>query len=252
MTSEGGAGPPAGWYGDPNDPTAWRYWDGRSWTEHVAPRIVEPSPHDRLIEERRWARYAKWAFVGLVPAQIGAQVFGALQTEDRYHGTLFTDDAPSQVSMFEPAEYALPQLACAALVLAATFVLAYWCMQAARAAQAQGIPIVRSPGWALAGWFIPIVNFWFPPQTIRSFAHDRTQLRHVVGWWVCWIVATLSSVAAVFVAGAEDFDSAIPFLVVGAAGVASFALLGRQVVDLVLYAHEHGVGEPAGEGERTR
>jgi hypothetical protein len=30
--------PPADWYPDPSEPTLWRYWDGRAWTEHVAPR----------------------------------------------------------------------------------------------------------------------------------------------------------------------------------------------------------------------
>jgi hypothetical protein len=35
-----GAGPPAvalaGWYADPNGVSAWRYWDGSTWTDHTA------------------------------------------------------------------------------------------------------------------------------------------------------------------------------------------------------------------------
>ena len=41
------AGFAAGWYADPQEPT-WtlRYWNGISWTEHVAPRVqVAPSPY---------------------------------------------------------------------------------------------------------------------------------------------------------------------------------------------------------------
>ena len=30
--------PPAGWYPDPGDARALRYWDGAAWTAHVAPR----------------------------------------------------------------------------------------------------------------------------------------------------------------------------------------------------------------------
>lgn len=30
--------PPAGWYADPTTPGQWRWWDGSSWTGHVAPR----------------------------------------------------------------------------------------------------------------------------------------------------------------------------------------------------------------------
>lgn len=31
--------PPAAWYDDPADPRMFRYWDGRQWTEHVAPKV---------------------------------------------------------------------------------------------------------------------------------------------------------------------------------------------------------------------
>src|ERR1700754_3022807 len=29
--------PAAGWYHDPADAGAWRWWDGASWTDHVSP-----------------------------------------------------------------------------------------------------------------------------------------------------------------------------------------------------------------------
>ncbi len=32
------ATPPANWYPDPGDPRMLRYWDGRQWTQHTAPR----------------------------------------------------------------------------------------------------------------------------------------------------------------------------------------------------------------------
>jgi hypothetical protein len=247
VTTEGNADPPAGWYQDPNGARAWRYWDGATWTDHVAPWVVKPelSPEERLVEERRWARYAKWAFVAFVPFQVAAQVLSAFQSDRTYHGTLFQDSAPERPSLFEPLSIGLPQVLCTLIVLGLTIVLAYWTMQAARAAKAQGIPIVRSPGWTMGGWFIPILNLWWPPQSIRSFAKDRQQLRHVVGWWICWIVATASTIAATLVAGSSDFDAAIPFLVVGATSVVSFALLGVQVVDLVLAVHEQGLPEPS-------
>ena len=248
VTTDSSTDPPAGWYQDPNGARAWRYWDGSSWTDHVAPwapEVVAASPEERLAEERRWARYAKWAFVALVPFQIAAQVLGALQFDHVYDGTFLTEQAPRRPSLLEPLSIGLPQVLCSFAVLAFTLVLAYWTMQAARAAQAQGVTIRRSPGWAMAGWFIPILNLWWPPQSIRSFAKDRQQLRHVVGWWICFIVATVSAIVATFVAGAESFDAAIPFLVVGATSVLSFALLGVQVVDLVLGVHEQALPEPS-------
>jgi len=246
VTTDSDANPAPGWYQDPYGTPAWRYWDGSQWTDHVAPWTArEPSPAERVADERRWARYAKWAFAALVPFQIGAQVVGAWQYDRVYGGRLFADNAPDQVNLFDPAWAGTALTLCALGGLAAILVLGYWCMQAARAAQAQGIQIVRSPGLAMAGWIIPIINLWWPPQAIRSFAKDRDALRHVVGWWICYIVSVLASIGATIVAGTNDFGAAIPFLVVGATSILSFALLGVQVVDMVLHLHEQGV--PAAE-----
>ncbi len=37
------AQPAPGWYEDPTDPLQQRYWDGTTWTDHVAPRPVAPA-----------------------------------------------------------------------------------------------------------------------------------------------------------------------------------------------------------------
>jgi type IV pilus assembly protein PilA len=50
MTAGGtyGAGvAPAGWYADPQNPAAQRYWDGGQWTEHVAAGAAVPAPSPR-------------------------------------------------------------------------------------------------------------------------------------------------------------------------------------------------------------
>src|SRR6202012_717411 len=36
------AGPPAGWYADPQVPGQLRYWDGATWTAHTAPAAAPP------------------------------------------------------------------------------------------------------------------------------------------------------------------------------------------------------------------
>ena len=36
--------PPAGWYGDPQDAAALRYWDGSQWTDQTRPMITEQAP----------------------------------------------------------------------------------------------------------------------------------------------------------------------------------------------------------------
>lgn len=36
--------PAPGWYGDPQDPTQLRYWDGAKWTDQVRPMVTAQSP----------------------------------------------------------------------------------------------------------------------------------------------------------------------------------------------------------------
>jgi glycerol uptake facilitator-like aquaporin len=36
---------PAGWYPDPAGSTQLRYFDGVTWTEHLAPAVATPGPH---------------------------------------------------------------------------------------------------------------------------------------------------------------------------------------------------------------
>jgi hypothetical protein len=43
-----------------------------------------------------------------------------------------------------------------------------WQHHAATTARALGWPARRPPGWGVAFWFIPIVNFWMPYQAIRD------------------------------------------------------------------------------------
>lgn len=40
--------PSAGWFADPNDPAEMRWWDGRAWTEHVAPMPGEAQSRQRV------------------------------------------------------------------------------------------------------------------------------------------------------------------------------------------------------------
>ena len=37
-------GPVPGWYDDPLHASQYRYWDGKQWSDHVAPKTVAPPP----------------------------------------------------------------------------------------------------------------------------------------------------------------------------------------------------------------
>jgi hypothetical protein len=236
--------PPAGWYADPRDATKWRYWDGAQWTDHVAPRLAQPRPEDALAEERKWAVWARWAFLAYVPASIASAALLAAYYESVYDGRLFARDAP-QPDFFESGGLALAVQAVGFLTLGLMFVMAMWTYQAARTAKALGIPLRRQPGWALAGWFVPIVNLWFPPTSIRSFAPERSQLRIVVEWWACYIVGVIAMVVGGLAIGGADIAAGAPFLVVGLVGQIAFALLGTHLVRMVREIHEQMVEQRA-------
>jgi hypothetical protein len=54
-----------------------------------------------------------------------------------------------------------------------------------------------SQGWAIAGWVIPVVNFWLPVQIMRDIwqagpldTAERRDLDYLTkAWWTCWLLA---------------------------------------------------------------
>jgi hypothetical protein len=229
--------PPAGWYADPHGARTWRYWDGQQWTDHVAPQTFEKPPADLLDDERRWAIWARLALAGYVGIVAASSILGALAFDDLYHGTLF-DETAKKVDTFGGTGLMVGYQVAALAQLGIIALLAVWTYRAARTARSLGITIRRDPGLSAASWFIPILNLWWPPQTIRSFVPDRDQLRAVIEWWVCWIVTSLASAGALLSAGASSLGAAMPFVVVAVLGAVAFAILGFHVVRIVLAVHE--------------
>lgn len=235
--------PPAGWYADPHGADVWRYWDGSQWTDHVAPRSFEQTPAQALAIERKYARWAGWAFIAYVALVAATATTGALYFDKVYNGRLFDADARIDTDVVGAAGLLIAYQVCAVLSVGVIVVLALWTFRAAKTARALGLQLRREPGLALASWFIPIVNLWWPPQAIRSFVPDRDQLRVAIEWWACWIVTSFALAASLFAAGADSLDAAIPFIAVAILGALAFAFLGLHVVRIVLQVHEQLVEE---------
>ena len=231
--------PPAGWYADPYGAPLWRYWDGTQWTDHTAPRALEKAPADVVADERRWAAWARIAFGVYVALVAATGVFGSLYFDDVYHGSLFDAKSTAQPDTFGGSGMAIGYQLCAFASLAVIAVLAVWTYRAAKAARSLGITTRRDPGLSAASWFIPILNLWWPPQTIRTFVPDKEQLRVVLEWWACWIITSLSLAGSLVAAGASSLSTAMPFVVVSVLGAIAFAILGFHVVRIVLAVHEH-------------
>lgn len=92
--------------------------------------------------------------------------------------------------------------------VAAAIVFIIWLWRARQNSEAlsEGLH-TRARGWAIGGWFVPIVAWWFPYQVVRDvwLASDpatrivtgelrRTSGGKLVGWWwACWIVASVTA-----------------------------------------------------------
>lgn len=193
--------PPAGWYPDPYDGTKQRYWDGTTWTEHVAPGVVgRPDPLGMVPPEylvQRESRLASWARIGFVllyaatcvslVANVG-QLSGVHDLTNR--ATTFG------FSTFDSTTgaWAIVGLIAGFVALGANIVLLIWLLAASQASHRLGIPAVRSAGWAAAGFLVPVVNLWFPYQGVRDLFAPDDPHRVVAGrWWLFHIGGTVIS-----------------------------------------------------------
>ncbi|MGH3368181.1 MAG: DUF4328 domain-containing protein [Nocardioidaceae bacterium] len=55
-----------------------------------------------------------------------------------------------------------------------------------------GYPHARSKVWVWLGWWVPIVNLWFPYQVVRDIRlgsiAGRADSGILAGWWACWLI----------------------------------------------------------------
>jgi hypothetical protein len=110
-----------------------------------------------------------------------------------------------------------------------------WFYRARVNADGHGWPQRRSPAWAVAGWIIPVVNFWFPfqimadiwraglPAEARAKPATLPQL-----WWACWLAFFLLS-SVVGIPAHAAWYLAIPVKVIGMLTLMLTALLVQKV-----------------------
>jgi hypothetical protein len=127
--------------------------------------------------------------------------------------------------------------------LASEVVFLMWQYRAARVATALGYPAVRSPGWGVGCWFVPVVNFWMPYGAIRDCLPPSHPARQQVLYaWLLWLglYFILAPGAVVALIGAHSIGVGLVFVC-----VATYVALGFNawhVVKAIAADHEGAIG----------
>jgi hypothetical protein len=175
------------------------------------------------------------------------------------YGSFFDDAFTSLESGAEPAPFDGGQLTANLLLqagglasIAVLIFLAVWGNHITTTARAIGLRTTHSPGWAVAGWLVPILNLWFPYQIVRDALPEDDEARTLLGaWWALHISSQIFGPAAM-IAALFETGVGVAMGVVTAAAYIGAGLLGRRIALAIARAHEAGAALLAGPAAGAR
>ena len=249
--------PPRGWYPDPAGGSAWRWWDGQRWTEHLEPYARPLSAEVAPLLEREQRAGSRLLPAGLILIAIAVvlgtvvRAFESSYLTATWHWfrqalTLAEQGKSTSAAGNPPVAPTLAALATNLIVLPLEIVglvlLLTFQHRAASAARALGLPQRLSPTFGVVSWFIPfavLVLPWMAWQDLLPRTDPRRQTMTAI-----WLLALASG--ALGLAG-------LALLLVSTflAGLASAAeliaallalRLAPGVIEAVLDAHRSGAG----------
>ena len=118
-----------------------------------------------------------------------------------------------------------------------------WAYKAATVASNLNYPARHSATWAIVGWIVPVINFWFPYQSVRDcLAPGNSERRTVRRWWALYLVGSFAWVVvivfAIVVGIAIALALALPVIVINALELQA----ALRVVDAVGADHGEAIG----------
>jgi hypothetical protein len=229
---------PPGWYPDPWYPQSTRYWDGATWTEHAQWAGWRPWVDPTSV--RKWGARAGVAFLleagaGALTSLTGPVIYGSFF--DNAFTSFESGDQPNGLDGSYLAGNLLLQVAGLASIAVLIF-LAVWGNHITTTARTLGLRTTHSPGWAVAGWLVPIINLWFPYQVVRDALPPGHPSRGRVAWW--WglrVTTTVLTIVAMLFAFASPGAGAAVGLCAAAAFLGA-AYLAHDLATALGEAHE--------------
>jgi len=197
MTAQG-----EGWFADPQDTSRLRWWDGTRWTEHTHPGTAQwdtPLPRwwsgfSRVVQASLLGCVAASSFTLWVDLETLAFVEEVRLRPDTV--TVADGERIDRLTLWTGLELL------ALLVTGVLFVV--WLYTAHRSSRMDRRATRHSSGWAIGGWFVPVLNLWRPFQMVSDVRRGATgdaDARPSVGqgwWWGTWVALSPVSAAVSF------------------------------------------------------
>jgi hypothetical protein len=201
----------------------------------------------------RWARRALcgYALVTLGEWAVASATFSSLRNQlHQFMNEIHAGSAASQptttLTTAQFAGFGAANLLDVLLLLVGVCFL-IWQYRAATVARNLGYPARRSPGLGVGGWFIPLVNLWFPYQSLRDLLPPTHAMRR---WallaWLAYLGTSLFGTIGAALLALGPWVAGIAVLVLAAACLAAAVLLGWRLVVAVEQDHVAGVAAATG------
>ena len=243
-----------GWYPDPYAPAGLRWWDGAAWTAHQAPPpppvamygVLPPDPVGDLARENKWAGRASIAIIwsGVVQAVnnlLGGIVFARVWHHVVHQLSTIDSNPNTQANLDLGPVWALDLVGLLAIV-PQVFVLV-WLFQSAGVARNLQLPARRSQIWAILGFLVPIVNFWFPYQVAADLFPPASPHRRLAGQWWGWYLGQIAVGLAVLGSAFASTTAAMIVALAGAFVPFQMVRYGRHMIAAATAAHHELIGQ---------
>jgi hypothetical protein len=194
MTAQG-----EGWFADPQDASRLRWWDGTRWTEHTHP-MTGATQWDTPLP-RWWSGFSfvvQAALLGCVAASaftlwVDLETLAFVEeVRLRPDGVTVADgERIDRLTLWTSVEVL------ALLVTGVLFIV--WLYTVHRSSRMDRRVMHHTSGWAIGGWFVPVLNLWRPFQVVSDVRRGATGdadagVSFRQGWWWgTWVALTVAS-----------------------------------------------------------